>query len=249
MKIAAKYNLEIFEDAEAFNNAAAAFIISAAEKSVAEKGRFTLSLSGGNTPESLYQLLAQPDYITRMPWKNTFVFWGDERCVPLNDERNNAFHAKILLLDKTDVPPENVFIIPVNLPPAEAALQYERTLKGFFKTEEMQFDLILLGLGENGHTASLFPHTDILNEKSIGIRDVYVVEEKVFRVSMTAPLINNAQQILFLVTGSKKASVLNTVLTGEYQPEIYPAQLIHPQNGKLYWFTDTDAASQLKLSS
>ena len=249
MKTEAKYNLEVFEDAEAFNNAAAEFIISAAEKSVAEKGRFTLTLSGGNTPESLYQLLAQPDYIKRMPWNDTFVFWGDERCVPLNDERNNAFHAKKLLLDKTDIPPENIFIIPVNLPPAEAALQYERTLRDFFKAEEMQFDLILLGLGENGHTASLFPHTDILKEKFAGIRDVYVAQEKVFRVSMTAPLINNAHEILFLVTGRKKATVLKTVLTGDYQPGIYPAQLINPINRKLYWYTDSDAASQLNRSN
>ena len=248
MKTEAKYNLEVFEDAEAFNNAAAEFIISAAEKSVANKGKFSLSLSGGKTPESLYKLLAEPAYIKRMPWKNTFVFWGDERCVPLTDERNNAYHAKILLLDKTDIPSENIFIIPVNLPPADAALKYEKELKEFFKNGQMQFDLILLGLGENGHTASLFPHTDILNEESVGVRDVYVAEDKVFRVSMTAPFINNAHQILFLVTGRKKSSVLKTVLTGEYQPKTYPAQLINPEKGELYWFTDREAASQLNLS-
>ena len=248
MKVPVEYKLEIFENAAAFNKAAGEFIIAAAKKSVAEKGKFTLSLSGGKTPESLYQLLAEPAYIQRMPWKNTFVFWGDERCVPLADERNNAYHAKILLLDKTDIPSENIFIIPVNLPPVDAALQYEKELKDLFKNGQMQFDLMLLGLGENGHTASLFPHTDILNEKSAGVRDVYVAEEKVFRVSMTAPLINNALRILFLVTGEKKATVLKTVLKGDYQPETYPAQLINPEKGELYWFTDREAASQLNLS-
>ena len=183
-----------------------------------------------------------------MPWKNTFVFWGDERCVPLTDERNNAYHAKILLLDKSDIPSENIFIIPVNLPPAEAASQYENELKDFFKNEVIEFDLILLGLGENGHTASLFPHTDILNEKLAGVRDVYVAEEKAFRVSMTAAMINNAHKILFLVTEEKKAAVLKIVLTGDYQPEVYPAQLINPEKGELYWFTDREAASQLNLS-
>ncbi len=139
------YKLEIFKNADAFNKAAAEFIIDKAHQSIAAKGRFTLSLSGGRTPGNLYKLLAEPEYNERMPWKNTFIFWGDERCVPLDDERNNAHQAKILLLDKIDIPASNIYVIPVNLSPAaEAAFQYEKIVKDFFKEEPMRFDLILL---------------------------------------------------------------------------------------------------------
>ncbi len=237
------YTLKVFETADAFNKAAAEFIITIAEKSIAARGRFTISLSGGQTPGNLYRLLAEPEYCKRMPWKNTFIFWGDERCVPLDDERNNARQAKILLLDKIEIPLSNVYRIPVNLSPQEAALQYEKELAVFFGEEPMCFDLILLGLGENGHTASLFPGTEIIKEQAIGIKEVFVEEEKMFRISMTATLINQAHHILFLVTGEKKAGILKEVLTAPYQPDKYPAQIIKPADGELYWFVDHDAAS------
>jgi 6-phosphogluconolactonase len=245
MTAGSTYKLEIFKTVDAFNKAVAEFIIATAEKSIAAKGRFTLSLSGGQTPGSLYQLLAEPAYSERMPWKNTFIFWGDERCVPLDDDRNNAQQAKILLLDKIDIPASNIHIIPVNLSPSEAARQYEKTVKDFFKEEPMRFDLILLGLGENGHTASLFPGTEIIKEQTAGIREVYVEEEKMFRISMTPYLLNLSHNIIFLVTGKSKADIFNTVLHDAYQPDKYPAQLIKPTDGNLYWFVDKEAAALL----
>ncbi|MEO7264420.1 MAG: 6-phosphogluconolactonase [Ferruginibacter sp.] len=245
MTTSSTYKLEIFITADAFNKAAAEFIIDEAHKAIAVKGRFTLSLSGGQTPENLYRLLAEPAFSKRMPWKNSFIFWGDERCVPLDDDRNNAHQAKILLLDKIDIPASNIHIIPVNLPPAEAACQYEKIVKEFFKDEPMRFDLILLGLGENGHTASLFPGTEIIKEQTAGVREVYVEEEKMSRISMTPYLLNLSHNIIFLVTGKAKAEILNTVLHDAYQPDKYPAQLIKPADGNLYWFVDNEAAAML----
>ena len=238
-----QYTLERFENGEAFIKAVADFIIAIANKAVAEKERFTIALSGGNTPNKLYSLLATDEYSKQIPWKNTFVFWGDERCVALSDEQNNAHVAISLLLDKVGIPPLNIFPIPVNLPPEEAAIQYEQTIKSFFGHETPSFDLILLGLGENAHTASLFPGTEVLHEQKRLVKEVYVDEQKMFRVTMTVPLINLANNIAFLLTGKSKAEVLKTVLTAPYQPEKYPAQLIKPINGKLFWLADKDASA------
>jgi 6-phosphogluconolactonase len=240
-----KYRLEIFKSTDALNIAAVEFIIKTANKAVAEKGRFIISLSGGETPKKIFTLLAQPFFSERMPWKQTFIFWGDERCVPLDDERNNAHQATLALLDKIDIPVSNIYIIPVNLTPGEAATKYEQDLNIFFGEEPRRFDLILLGLGENGHTASLFPGTEVINETQEGVRAIYVEADNMFRVTMTAPLINQAHQVLFLVTGKTKAGILKKVLTTSYQPGIYPAQLIKPIDGELYWFVDAYAASQL----
>jgi 6-phosphogluconolactonase len=223
-----KYNLQVFPTVDKLNEAAAAFIIDTAHKAIEVTGRFVISLSGGNTPGKLFELLAQPDYLPQMPWTETFVFWGDERCVPLEDKRNNAQMALTILLNKTDIPPSNIYRMPVNLSPDRAAAIYEKKIKDFFDEEAPRFDLILLGLGENGHTASLFPGTPVINE---------------FRITMTAPLINLAHHILFLVTGESKAEVLRTIFTASYQPDIYPAQLINPQSGQLVWFADNKAAA------
>lgn len=240
------YNLTDFKTTDDLNKAAAAFIIEAAENAIAARGRFIISLSGGKTPAGLYNLLASTLYKEKLQWKNVYIFWGDERCVPLDDERNNAYQAKKILLDKIEIPAKNIHRIHTNLAPEKAAADYEKEIDIFFKGDEQRFDLILLGLGDNGHTASIFPDTDLVKEKAKGIRAVYVAEEKKFRVSMTVPLINQALNILFLVTGVAKAAILEKVLTGPYQPDNYPAQLIKPVAGLLTWFTDDDAASLLK---
>jgi 6-phosphogluconolactonase len=246
MTINPKNKVEVFETAEALSLATAEFIIKLADESIAAVGRFSISLSGGSTPEKLFTLLAGEKYSKCMPWKNTFIFWGDERYVPLNDPRNNAHVAKTLLLDKTDIPAANIFVIPVNIEPAtEAAKAYENSIRKFFGDSLPQFDLILLGIGENAHTASLFPHTAVIHEQNEWVSAVYVDEVKMYRITMTAPLINNARNIVFLAVGEGKAEVLKTVLTSAYQPEKYPAQLISPVNGNLYWFLDKKAAALL----
>jgi 6-phosphogluconolactonase len=238
-----KNNIQIFKNGEPFFKGVANFIIDIANKSVNKNEKFVIALSGGNTPNQLYSLLATEEYSKHIPWKNTFIFWGDERCVGLYDNQNNAHVAISLLLDKVNIPLLNSFPIPVNLPPEKAALQYEQTITSFFGKDAPVFDLILLGLGENAHTASLFPGTNILTEQNRLVKEVYVEEQKMFRVTMTAPLINRAKNIAFLLTGQAKAEVLKTVLTAPYQPNKYPAQLIKPTNGKLFWLVDEEAAS------
>lgn len=237
--------VKVFSTIRTMNESAAKLCIDIASNSVQARGRFALCLSGGNTPKGLYTLLSMNPYRDLMPWKNTFIFWGDERCVPADDERNNAFMATEILLNKVIVPASNIFRIPTDIPPADTASQYEDKLKHFFGKEQPCFDLILLGLGENGHTASLFPDTAVLYEKSHWVKEVFVEDQQLYRVTMTAPLINKARHILFMITGSEKSGVLETVLTTPFLPEKYPAQLIRPEQGAVYWYADVMAASRL----
>jgi len=239
------YKLEVFQTEDAFKKGAAEFIIAIAEKSIAAKGRFTLSLSGGQTPENLYKLMAQPTYTERMPWKNTFIFWGDERFVPSDDKQNNANMAKTLLLDHIDIPSININPIPVDIEPGKAAENYENIIKKYFGKDTPRFDLIFLGLGENGHTASLFPGSDVVFENMRLVREVYVPEQNMFRITMTPILINKAHNIIFLVEGENKAEILKTVLSGPQQPDKFPAQIIKAEDGDLYWFIDKKAAALL----
>lgn len=244
MTIHTKHSLNVFANVDELNVAAAQFIIKLAKEAIKEHGRFVIALSGGTTPEKLYALLATPEYASQIDWQRTFIFWGDERCVPLNDERNNAHNAKVALLSQVGIPASNIFIMPVNLAPAAAAKKYEKELNAFFGKEKLRFDLTLLGLGENGHTASLFPHTPVLHDDTEGVRDVYVEEDKMHRITLTAPLINRSRNILFLVTGAKKADVLKKIFMAAYEPDKYPAQLIDPVDGDLYWYADQAAAAR-----
>jgi 6-phosphogluconolactonase len=244
MTINPKNKIEVFETPDDLSVAMAEFIIKLAKEAIAASGRFSISLSGGSTPEKLFKLMAGAGYKDRMPWKDTFVFWGDERCVPLTDDRNNAHVAKILLLDKVGIPASHVFPIPVNInPPSAAAMVYEKTLKDFFHGGLPQFDLILLGIGENAHTASLFPHTSVIHEQKEWVSAVYVDEVKMYRITMTAPFINNARNVVFIAVGDNKAEVVKTVLTSPFEPEKFPAQLISPVNGSLFWYLDKKATA------
>ena len=238
-------NIQIFEPDE-LAKAAAEFIVKIANEAIDANGRFVISLSGGHTPETLYGVLATAPYRGRIAWDKTYVFWGDERCVPSDDAQNNARMAKIFLLDRVDIPPSNIYPVPVNLPPAKGAAAYENSIKEFFGNEQPCFDLILLGLGENGHTASLFPGTDIISDHTHLIKEVFVPEQKMYRITMTADMINKAENVIFLVAGEEKAAILNTILTHTYEPALFPAQLIKPDHGKLYWFVDNKASMYLK---
>lgn len=237
-------NKYIFDNATLLCEAAADHIVELSKKAIAEKGRFTIALSGGNTPRKLYQLLATERYSSTLDWNNIFIFWGDERCVPANDENNNSHMAFTSLLNHVTIPKENVFPIPVDIGPAQSAITYEQTLQQFFKESLPAFDLILLGLGDNGHTASLFPFTDILKETAHTVKEVFIKELNAYRISFTVPLINNAHHILYLVTGEGKASIIKTIFSGIDEPEKYPVQLIKETNGS--WYLDQPAAAQLK---
>jgi len=237
---------EIFDTPGQLFKAAADLILQLYEKAVSEKRIFSIALSGGSTPKRLYELLATPLYAKKIDWKNVYVFWSDERCVPISDEENNSHMASLALLNNVAIPKENIFPVPVSFEPSKAAARYEQMIKTLFKDKQPEFDLVLLGTGEDGHTASLFPHTDILDEKKALVKQVYLKDKKMYRVSFTLPLINDAKHILFLVTGKEKAGIIKKIFTRPVKKPAYPAQLIKPVKGKLFWYLDRQAASQLK---
>ena len=237
--------VRLYSTPDALSTAAAAFVCDLAVQAVRQHGRFSISLSGGTTPEKLFALLALPPYTEKMPWKQIHVFWGDERCVSYDDPRNNARMAQIMLLDKVGIPPGNIHRIRVELASDDAAVQYERELSAVFENERPRFDLVLLGIGNDGHTASLFPGAEVLKEQDRLVKACYVESQQMYRVTMTLPLINRAKTILFLVSGTGKADILKKLLNEEGAGGIYPAQMVKPQNGDVYWFVDEEAAASL----
>ena len=237
--------LWIYEDSDALGEATAGLIVKHAQQAVSAKGKFSLVLSGGSTPVKTYERLANAPYRDRFPWGYADFFWGDERLVPSQDERNNAHMARKTLLDHVPVSEEQIHPIPTHLSAVEAARQYEAEIKKYFAGEAPRFDLILLGLGENGHTASLFPHTPVLEEKERWVAEVYVAEQDLWRVTMTASMINRAILVAFLLQGDEKAWVFREVLEGAYKPDELPAQLIKPEHGEIYWLADQAASSQI----
>lgn len=240
-----KSKITLFNDDMAMTLAAADFVLELAKEAVSTKGKFFIALSGGSTPQPLYRLLSKPPYLKEMPWEKTFMFWGDERYVPANDQQFNALAAKKNLIDHIPIPIENVFEVPTYLSPDAAALAYAGTIEHCFESHKPAFDLILLGIGENGHTASLFPHTAVLEQSDELVAAVYVEDLKMYRITMTAEFINTARHILFLVEGANKASVLHQILDGAYRPKDLPAQLIQPRSGSLNWFIEEKAANDL----
>lgn len=235
--------VNIYEDKDVLSQAAADNFVELAQKSIQKNGRFTVALSGGSSPRECYELLSTHDYKDRVEWDKVFVFWGDERYVPETDKRNNAKMAIDAFLSKVPIPDKNIFRIPFASTPEKSASEYDKMLHKFFKDQEPVFDLIHLGLGENGHTASLFPETDVLDEKDKWVSEVFVVEQDMYRVTLTEPVINKARNIVFLVYGENKAEIVYNVIAGPKRPREWPAQLINPVQGNLYWFLDEAAAS------
>ncbi len=239
-------NLTIYPDNQSFVQGAADFIAELATRAIAERGRFTIALSGGSTPRPIYARLAGAEYRERIAWPQVHIFFGDERCVPLDDARSNYRMARETVFDQVPIPPDNIHRIKGEIDPALAALIYEQELQGLFRTRLLPaFDLICLGMGENGHTASLFPGTSVLHERERWVAAQYVEVMQTWRVTFTAPLINAARNVAFLVEGPGKAEMLWRVLAGPYQPDVLPSQLIQPVSGQLYWLVDAAAASKL----
>ncbi|WP_162053151.1 6-phosphogluconolactonase [Pontibacter pamirensis] len=238
--------VKIFEDEAQLSKAAAELFIQKAQEAVKQHGLFTVALTGGSSPVQLYTLLAQLPYREQVPWEKMFVFWGDERWVPLTANENNARMAMEILLNKVPVPEDQVYpMYEEDTEPEAFAQQYEQLLQQHFNKQPPQFDLILLGMGDDGHTASLFPGTEVLQETSRLVQAYYLKPQSMHRITLTAPLINQAKTICFLTFGSKKAPALQQVLEGERNPEKYPSQLIQPKQGELIWFVDESAASLL----
>ncbi len=243
-------DLMLLADQAALAAEAAELFAGAAERVVARTGRFTVALSGGSTPKLLYALLATEPYRSRLPWPQTHVFWGDERCVPPGHPDSNFGTAKAILLDRVPLRPEQVHRMPAEREDLDAAARdYEAEIAGTFAVppagKPPAFDLILLGLGPDGHTASLFPHTEAVRETKRWVARNYVPKLHASRLTLTVPILNRGATVLFLVSGTDKASVLREVLEGPRDPERLPSQLIRPIAGRLIWLADQVAAGHL----
>jgi len=225
---------------------AATIFSGTARTSVSEKERFVVAISGGSTPRTMHRMLAQEPYRSEIPWDKTHIFWVDDRCVPVNDRASNYGAVKKDLLERIPIPGEQIHPMPGEAPPEDGAIKYQGVLMNFFQLEEGQFpifDLIFLGMGPDGHTASLFPGQRALNEKKRLVVAVKGGSPDVNRLTMTYPVLNRAGQIVFLVSGKGKCEILKTAF--ENREARLPAQKIRPINGGLIWLLDRDAASLL----
>ena len=239
--------MHVFDDNRSFVDGSADFIAALAAGAIAERGRFTIALSGGGTPKQIYARLATADYRGRIAWEKVHIFFGDERCVPPDDARSNYRMAREAWFGHSPIPAENIHRIRGEDDPALEALRYEEEIARLYRTGAFPaFDLILLGMGDNGHTASLFPGTAALREKERLVVAQYVEVMTTWRVTFTAPLINAARHVAFLAEGAGKAQMLRNVLEGPYQPDVWPSQLIQPVGGELHWLVDAAAAAKVK---
>ncbi len=237
--------IKIFRDVDEINEFAAAQFVEIAKKSIFERGIFTVSLSGGSTPKKLYELLATERFSSQIDWKKVHVFWGDERGVPIDSSESNFKMASDALLSKVEIPAENVHrFLTENTEPKVIAKKMESEIRDFFKLSEGEFpafDLVLLGMGGDGHTASLFPGTIALNETKRIVTENYVEKFQTFRLTLTIPTINNARKILFLIAGEEKVEALQEVLEGARNPTKFPSQFIKPENGELLFLVAENA--------
>jgi 6-phosphogluconolactonase len=245
-------DLRIVADAASLFHAAAQDFANQVESTLKSSDRFTVALSGGSTPKGLFSLLAS-SYRERLPWNKIFFFWGDERHVPPDSSESNYRMANEALLSKVPIPPANIFRVPAeNSDASRAAEEYEKTLRNFFHPPSgtfPQFDLILLGMGPDGHCASLFPGTAALQEKSKFVVANWVDKFKTFRITFTGPLINQARVVEFLVAGADKSASLYEVLEGSGSANQFPSKMIHPVSGQLIWLVDKAAAASLSRKS
>jgi len=240
-------DIQIFKDKKALSQAAAEIFVWEATQAIHARGRFLVNLSGGGTPAGLYHLLADEPFRAQVDWAETFFFWGDERCVPPDDEGSNYHQAHEILLKYVPIPAEHILRVKGELEPGEASDDYAQVLKRFAAPglDWPRFDLVLLGMGEDGHTASLFPGSPVkADSPALAVTGDYQ-GRPAQRVTLTPPVFNKARTIVFLVTGESKASTLQEVLRGTQKPEVFPAQRIQPTDGKLIWLVDEGAASKL----
>lgn len=237
--------LHIFDNPEALSENLAEWICNLVEETLKEQQSFSLVLSGGGTPKTLYEKLASEKYKSRIDWERIRIFWGDERVVPFSDERNNAKMAFDLLLNHVNVPPSQVHIMRTDLEPNFAVTEYRKMLHTYFDSTHHSFDLVLLGMGDDGHTLSLFPGSQIIEDNLHWVNSVFNEQQEMYRITLMPVLVNKARKIVFMVDGEKKADVLKNVLEGKKDPAQLPAQLIVPETGELHWFLDKAAAKNL----
>ena len=224
----------------------AAYFVTIANNAIVQTGKFSVALSGGASPKKLYELLSSPSFKEKVDWHKVDFFFGDERYVPQTDINSNYLMVKKALFEPLQIGPAHIFAVDTSLEVDNAAQQYAVAITKYFTADKIQFDLVLLGLGDNSHTASLFPHTTVLHDTIPSVKAVYLEDQKKYRITFTAPLINQAHHVAFLVYGDAKATAVHHVIEDEKDFENFPAQLIVPLEGNLEWFLDTRAASQLK---
>lgn len=240
-------SITIYPDIDTLSQQAAGYTVRLANQSIVTHGRFTIALAGGSTPKKLYALLASEPYRSQVDWGLVEVFWGDERCVPPDHPDSNFRMAQEELLSKVPIPVSQIHRMPAEQPDHDAAARaYAAEIQRVFGTSGIpHFDLIQLGMGPEGHTASLFPHQASLHEQQRLVIPVTTPKPPPDRLTFTPPLLNAARHVLFMVTGAEKADALHAILEGDYQPDEYPAQIVRPTNGEVTWMLDTAAASKL----
>lgn len=236
--------LNIFDTADEVLGKLAEYFEISAQQAIETNGRFTVALSGGSSPKKLYELLASA-YANRIDWKKVYFFFGDERYVPHTNPDSNYLMVKKALFEPLAIPEEQIFAVDTSVEPDGAAQKYAKVINDFFNKQPVRFDLVLLGLGDNSHTASLFPYMSVLKDNEPTVKEVYLNDQKVYRITLNAPLINQAYRIAFLVYGKGKAEAVHHVIEDKQDINNYPAQLIKPASGELQWFLDKEAASDL----
>lgn len=238
--------LHIYKDANEVSIALAEWITSLIETTLQQQDGFTWVLTGGNSPKQLYELLAKSPYRERIQWEKLHFFWGDERAVPFEDSRNNARMTFEALLNNVPVKREQVHIMQTDIAPDAAAVAYEKILHTYFPAGHVTFDLVLNGMGDDAHTLSLFPGSPAIKEQEAWVTSFWLEAQDMYRITLTAPVVNLAKHVVFLTFGANKANALHHVLEGETNIELYPSQLIRPQSRSLHWFIDEAAASKLE---
>ncbi len=238
----------VYDTPERVAQAAAEVFTKYAVDAAAARGVARIAISGGTTPKRMFALLAAEPFLSQVPWDKLELYWVDERCVGPDDADSNYRMTREQLLSKVPLPSDRVFRMEGEMDPEEAASRYEATLRNNFKLEGAQapsFDLVLLGMGDDGHTASLFPHTAAIHEMGRLVVANYVEEKKTWRITLTWLVINHGRMVVFLIEGAAKADRLHEVLLGDYDPERLPSQLIRPDSGKVHLLLDAEAARRL----
>ncbi len=237
--------IHIAKDANQLGENLADWISNYIDAVLAQRDRFTFVLSGGSTPKHLYSILSATPYKERIPWNKVHFFWGDERAVPYMDDRNNAKMCYEELLSKVPFLAENVHIMRTDISPESAVEAYEAVLDDYFKGSDTTFDLVLLGMGDDGHTLSLFPGTEVIHEANHTVATFFLPAQDMYRITLTAPIVNESACVIFMAVGNGKAETLKSVLEGEKDIDKFPSQIINPAKGQLHWFVDEAAAALL----
>jgi 6-phosphogluconolactonase len=237
--------IRVVPDPAALADTAARHFVESSQQAIDARGVFSVALSGGSTPRDLHRRLASPPVSQQVDWLRVQIFFGDERCVPPEDPQSNYHMVEETLLSLVPIPAANVHRMRGELPPEEAAADYERQLKDFFQNDPPCLDLILLGMGDNGHTASLFPGLNAVHEQQRWVVAEHVAEVDMWRITLTPVVLNLGREDLFLVAGDGKASMLKQVLEGPFAPDERPAQIVRPTPGDVIWLVDAAAAEKL----